>query len=58
MKAFWHWLTHNAGSAHHRWMMRYLERRGWVVFYLDDASRQCGNNICWIELYESQRRHV
>ena len=44
------WFT-NILSVHHRWMMRYLQRRGWVVFYLDEQSRQC-NAVCWMESYQ------
>ena len=57
---FWHWLTHNASSAHHRFMARYLRRRGWVCFYLEPQARQCshGPSGCWLELYEAGERQV
>jgi len=43
------WLI-NLKSVHHRIMMRYLKKRGWVVFYLEDEARSC-NNMCWLKLY-------
>lgn len=52
MKLFWHWLTHNASTAHHRLMARYLERRGWVVFYLEEEHRTCLPGLCWLQLYQ------
>ena len=53
---FWHWLRHNASSAHHRLMQRYLERRGWVVFYLDEQARDCTDHrYCWMQLYQQQK---
>jgi hypothetical protein len=48
------WLS-NAKSFHHRIMARYLEKRGWVVFYLDEDVRTC-SDVCWLGLYEAQRR--
>ena len=43
----------NLKSIHHRMMMRYLQKRGWVVFYLEPKARTC-NNICWLKLYETE----
>ena len=34
-------------------MMRYLRKRGWVVFYLEEEHRWC-NDMCWLKLYESE----
>ena len=53
MTTLWHWLTHNASSAHHRLLARYLRKRGWVVFYLDSERRTCKGG-CWLTLYESE----
>lgn len=55
---FWHWLTHNASSAPNRVMARYLRRRGWVVFYLEEQCRQCsdGPSGCWLHLYVQGER--
>ena len=47
-----------------RLMMRYLRRRGWVVFWLDPECRHCyatnfgkGNPMdCWLELYNQGER--
>lgn len=36
-------------------LMRYLRRRGWVVFWLDKQARHCGYAGCWLEMYESQQ---
>lgn len=39
-----------------RLLMRYLRRRGWVVFWLDGPARHCGDRQnCWVELYEVER---
>ncbi len=32
-------------------MARFLRRRGWVVFYLDEKARKCNDGTCWMELY-------
>lgn len=32
----------NSRTAHHRMMMRYLRKRGWVVFYTDAPLGACG----------------
>ncbi len=47
------WLT-NAKTAHCRWMQRYLQRRGWVVMYLPEESREC-RALCWLKLYKGQK---
>lgn len=54
-----------------RWLARYLKRRGWVVFWLDEPARYCHvsdgvcsakpnfdpwTSGCWLALYESERR--
>jgi len=36
-----------------QFMMRYLRKRGWVVFYLDDA-RRCPKDFCWLHLYVTE----
>lgn len=53
MTRFWFWLTHNASSAHCRFFARFLEKRGWVAFYLEEPHRWCegGNHLCWMQLY-------
>ncbi len=43
----------NLKTAHHRIMMRYLRKRGWVVFYLEPESRKCDSSYCWLKLYEN-----
>jgi len=35
-----------------QWMMEYLRKRGWVVFYLDKEHRTCSKDTCWLRLYE------
>lgn len=41
----------NLRTVHHRWMMSYLRRRGWIVFYLEKEYREC-NDLCWLKLYK------
>lgn len=36
-----------------RWMVNYLRRRGFVVFYLDESQRQC-NAVCWLKEYQNR----
>lgn len=48
------WLK-NLPTFHHRLMARYLERRGWVVFYLEGEHRRCAS-ACWLRLYEDHRQ--
>ena len=45
---------HNFLRLHHRIMMRFLQKRGWVVFYLEPEHRDCKNGTCWLKLYESR----
>jgi len=39
-----------------RWMAYYLQRRGWVCFYLEACCRTCGgatlDTNCWLRLYQ------
>jgi len=42
----------NAKTVHHRIMMNYLRKRGWVVFYLPKKNRVC-RDMCWLKLYEN-----
>jgi len=44
----------NANTFHHRIMMRYLRKRGWVVFYLEGIFRECNGDTCWMKLYKSE----
>ena len=37
-------------------MMRFLRRRGWVVFYLEEESRVCNSGTCWLKLYRQQEK--
>lgn len=46
----------NARSFHHRIMMRYLRKRGWVVFYLESQHRHCNDGMCWLQLYEQETK--
>ena len=55
LRRFWFWLTHNASSAPARMLARYLRRRGWVVFYLDEQARECRAE-CWMRLYQAGER--
>lgn len=39
-----------------RLLMRYMRWRGWVVFWLDEPARHCGDRqSCWIELYQYEQ---
>lgn len=33
-----------------RFLVRFLRRRGWIVFWLDKPARKCRHE-CWLELY-------
>ena len=46
----------NARMFYERIMMRYLRKRGWVVFWLDKENRSCsgGGNTCWLKLYNEE----
>lgn len=55
MDKFLVWL-YNARHFHERIMMRFLRKRGWVVFYLmPEEVRTCGEGICWMRLYNNGR---
>lgn len=49
-------LIENVKTFHHRIIMRYLRKRGWVVFYLEEQNRKClvEGGTCWLELYKEQ----
>lgn len=36
-----------------QWMMSYLRKRGWVVFYLEKEHRTCSNTTCFLNLYDA-----
>lgn len=50
------WLMHqmqNSRTWHQRFAARWLRRRGWVVFYLEDRARFCPDTQgCWLNLYQ------
>lgn len=50
---------YNLKSVHHRIMMRYLRKRGWVVFYLEPKHRVChklgDDRCCWLKLYRAHQ---
>jgi hypothetical protein len=46
----------NLKTFHHRIMMRYLQKRNWVVFYLEPEHRKCNGGTCWLSLYESENK--
>lgn len=47
------WIS-NAMSFHHRLMANFLKKRGWVCFYLETQARKCGQDVCWLKLYEEE----
>lgn len=53
MEKFIVWLR-NAKHIHERMMMRFLQKRNWVVFYLEPQYRICGKDNCWLKLYETK----
>ncbi len=46
----------NAQTFHHRVAARFLRNRGWVVFYLEERSRICGDGTCWLKLYQQEEK--
>ena len=46
-------MWNNILTSHHRVMARFLRKRGWVCFYLDEENRHCydGKDGCWLKLY-------
>ena len=46
-------ILENIKTFHHKIMMRYLRKRGWVVFYLDEEVREC-KDMCWLKLYKEE----
>lgn len=49
-------IWNNIKSFHHRLMMRYLKKRGWVVFYLEERDRHCGDGMCWLDIYNQEEK--
>ncbi len=51
-------IWNNIMTMPNRWMARYLRRRGWVCFYLDEQARTCPAATgrppfdCWLALYQ------
>ena len=43
----------NMKSFHHRIVARFLRKRGWVAFYLEEEARTC-KDMCWLKLYQSE----
>jgi hypothetical protein len=54
------WLR-NRRYFHQQLMAAYLQKRGWVVFYLEKQARFCcsDNRDCWLRIYEESllRKH-
>ena len=47
----------NTLTFHHRVVARFLQQRGWVVFYLPEEQRLCAEDgVCWLSVYEGERR--
>ena len=44
----------NLLHIHHRIMAKFLRKRGWVVFYLEEQAREC-KDMCWLKLYLSEQ---
>jgi hypothetical protein len=43
----------NLKGLHQRIMARFLRKRNWVVFYLEEEHREC-NDVCWLKLYRAE----
>lgn len=52
-----HVVFKNAKSFHHRIMAKYLRKRGWVVFYLEEEARTC-KDMCWLKLYQEGKQII
>ena len=48
---------HNFLRLHQRVMMRFLQKRGWVVFFLESEHRDC-KGMCWLKLYEAEQKKI
>ena len=49
------WLRNNRrGLWLQRIMMRFLRKRGWIVFYLEDPV--CRGDTCWLHLYQEAEK--
>jgi len=49
----------NIRHFHERIMARFLERRGWCVFYLEERARNCPDQgSYWLSLYEQGRKRL
>jgi len=47
----------NLRHLHHRLAARWLQRNGWVVFYLEEQARTCSKeDVCWLALYQQTRK--
>ena len=44
----------NFSTIHHRLMARFLRKRSWVVFYLEEEVRVCSPGCCWLSIYEAE----
>lgn len=40
-----------------RLMVRYLEKRGWTVFWLE-AEHTCVEDFCWLKFYRQNRLYA
>ncbi len=45
----------NFKTIHHRIVARFLRKRGWVVFYLEEEARKC-KDMCWLKLYQDEEK--
>lgn len=48
-------IWNNVKTFHHRMLAKYLKKRGWVVFYLEEENRTCGDT-CWLKLYQDEQQ--
>lgn len=43
----------NVVTTPQRLVAKWLRRKGWVCFYLDEQARHCSAS-CWLELYQAE----
>jgi len=37
-------------------MAKYLRKKGWAVFYLEEEHRECNSGCCWLKLYQNKEK--
>lgn len=50
-------ILENLKTFHHRIMVRFLRKRGWVVFYLEEQDREC-KDTCILKRYRTELKEL